>query len=315
MEPLTTESALKKLRGNGKPLGFVIVAVLIADSSDMLFELVSIGIGKIKPARRLPPLPHIDAWMRMYRSHRFFTNQIASSIGLPAELFATEILDEMRALSRASESEIADLTNELSEQEIAQFLRPLLGVPFPPETQMLKKMLLDHNTKTEDDSEIVDELYESVSVQFFIRVWMPCWVLYRELPGILIRKSRLGDHDSLDKLLRLDKSVVHDPRIAQIWHDIMHNGSKSDRKRFKNAMADGPKVKLTARSLKLGLAGLISQLAIQSRSPVTSIEIRKLFDSISKIRSGGIDTSMPESPDAMRKDLQRQRNWPPISTP
>jgi hypothetical protein len=39
--------------------------------------------------------------------------------------------------------------------------------------------------------------------QFFMRVWLPCWMLYGEHPPRLMRRARQGDMNALQDLLRL----------------------------------------------------------------------------------------------------------------
>jgi hypothetical protein len=316
MDAESPEEILKELRGHGKPFGFVLLAVQVADSADDVQRLISYGIGRKRPPKPLSPLPHIGIWLRMYRSHRQFNNDIGQAFGFSQDLTATNVQADLRLLSKASKDEIEKETADLSEEELKEFLLPFVGVPFPPDDRTLRALLDDLDSDAQPDQanepDVFDGLLASPTGQFFIRVWLPCWILYRTYPPLLLRQARLGNHDALDKLIRLDKSVMPDPVIAQHLHEIMHNGTRSDQKRFSKAMPNGPKVKLTKKSVRLGLAGLISQLALQAQCRVTAPEITRLFDAISRVRSQKIDTSLSPSPDTMKRAIQRNRDWPSI---
>lgn len=52
-------------------------------------------------------------------------------------------------------------------------------------------------------------------MQFFMLVWVPCWVKYDMYATQLYRQARLGDQQSLERLLRLDKRVVANPAISK----------------------------------------------------------------------------------------------------
>jgi len=58
----------------------------------------------------------------------------------------------------------------------------------------------------------------SLEMQFFQRVWMPCLLLYGKYPQRMLRRARAGDRNALTDLLRLDKSVIFDKRIAEMTH-------------------------------------------------------------------------------------------------
>tara|TARA_R110002111_G_scaffold67833_2_gene110314 strand:+ start:26231 stop:27190 length:960 start_codon:yes stop_codon:yes gene_type:complete len=309
-------AAYHNLIGNGKPLGFVLLAVQIAAGADNVQSLVSWGISRTKPPMPLPPLPHVSEWLKIYRNHLPFINAIGIAHGFPAELTFTDIQASLRLQAKATPEEIEAEVKEMTHEEKKQFVQLFQGIPFPPDDRTLKALLdqLDDEAEpeTDDSPNLFDELIASATGQFYIRVWLPCWILHRTYPQLLLRQARLGDHDALDKLLRLDKSIVRDPGIAALWHEIMHNGTRSEKSRFSNAMAGSPKAELTPKSVRLGLAGLISQLSIQAHCKVTSPEITDLFDAISKVRSARIDTALSPSPDAMKKAVQRNRNWPSI---
>lgn len=165
-----------------------------------------------------------------------------------------------------------------------------------------------------EDEALFDRLFASAAGQYWLCVWLPCVMYYRTYPPLLLRRAREGDDDALDRLLRLDESVVADPGILRRWHEIMHNGSGAERRRMLTAIAGRPKGRLDRKAMRLGLSGLISQFAIGFGCRVTAPEIKALFDAVERVRSGRIDTSLPESAEAYSKAVQRNRSWPSLPT-
>jgi hypothetical protein len=144
---------------------------------------------------------------------------------------------------------------------------------------------------------------------FFIKVFMPCYYMYKSYPIKLFRKARHGDIDALEKLFRLDSSVILDKRIEKIYHN-----SKTKRiinERLNNSLGSNPKVKIDRKKIKMSMAGLISFYSEKIGQRLNEREIRKYFDEVVKSKGNGdIDTDIPESPEAFAKAIQREkRNW------
>ena len=145
-------------------------------------------------------------------------------------------------------------------------------------------------------------------MQFFQRVWMPCLLLYGEYPQRLLRKARTGNLDALSDLLRLDKSVIFDKRIAEITHrSWVENHARFDeiKKAFSGNIPKPtrPKVKVQIEAMILKVYGLLDK-------NLSSTEIRKLFDIVKSAYSGGreiVDTDLPDDSEALRKAVQRRK--------
>lgn len=311
------DAALAILRGNGQPWLFVVHAVQIASSPDIVRDLIRYLVYGVVPPQPLPPRPPMSEWMAMYRGHRSLQDGIAAGMGLLAEQSASEGLNELRALSRMSPDEIAAEVAELSREEQADLLRPFIGIAFPPDDITLRAMLDGLDVEAMPDGpggeSIIDALLASPVGQFYFRVWWPCWVLYREYPQRLLRAARLGDLDALDRLLRLDRYALGDPKVARVVAEVMSSGPTNDRKRITNSLNGHPTVKLTDSNIRAGLAGLISQLALLFRSKVTAPEIQALFDAIERVRTGApSDPKLTATGESWSKAVQRARTWPSL---
>lgn len=55
------------------------------------------------------------------------------------------------------------------------------------------------------------ELQDKPELYFYCRVVLPCLVAYEVTPLHLLRKVQYGDFDAMEKLLRLDPAMIHDP--------------------------------------------------------------------------------------------------------
>jgi hypothetical protein len=152
---------------------------------------------------------------------------------------------------------------------------------------------------------------------FMFLVFFPCWFFYKEWPSKLYRKAIKGDTNAIHKLLRLDPFTLHDPAIGRQIQYVRINGRQSLYAELLNAPLKPVKVKLTSRTMKDMLAGMISLLAEAIKQPLTSTDIRDLFDAVAQdADKRDIDTSLPESQEAYTKVIQRNRpDWKPLLRP
>lgn len=305
---------LKALRGDGQPFLFVDLAVTVASAPDEVGQLLSWVTRASKLPANIPPPPPVADWLLLYRSHRVLQASVIPAMGFSPDLTNAD-LDELRAIHRVPREQLHQEAAQLTQEEQEDFIRLFVGVPFPPDDATLRAMLADQEARaqsTTDTGGPFEDFWTSAAGQFYFRVWLPCWLLYRELPPRLLRRARLGDLDALDKLLRLDKSVVHDPKIAERVHQLTHTGTKRDRDRILEALKGKPKGRRDAKSLRYGLAGMISQMAAVFQTRVAAPEIAQLFDAIERVRTGNQTDTKIATGETFAKGIQRNRNWPSL---
>ena len=149
---------------------------------------------------------------------------------------------------------------------------------------------------------------EVVEASFYYLVIIPCWILYQDYPTRLYRKARQGDYDSLEKLIRLDSLMIHDPSIGKQVHLL-----KMKRKRLKfeglfEAVHKRPKSNITRKKMKYAYAGLISAISSSVKAPLSEPQIRALFDAIAQDSlKKDIDTDLPNGQETFSKAIQRHR--------
>ena len=173
-----------------------------------------------------------------------------------------------------------------------------------------------HDIQSDIDDEPIDlqqkedflNSIEAVEASFFYLVIIPCWVLYQDYPTRLYRKARQGDYESLEKLIRLDSLMIHDPSIGK---QIQLLRMKRKRLKFEallDAVHKRPKSKITRKKIKYAYAGFLSAISSSVKTPLNEPQIRALFDAIAQdYKKNPIDTDLPNSPETFSKAIQRHR--------
>lgn len=143
---------------------------------------------------------------------------------------------------------------------------------------------------------------------FFLKIKAPCVAFYMDHPSRLYRKARLGDIDSWEKLVRIDKLLLSDPKIN------LHLVKASDRNdylklnKMLKAIEGGPRKKSPQFS-KLFTAGLISIISEVLGYKLNSTDIREIFNAaaVDSGRVEQIDEDLPYSPEALSQGILRVR--------
>jgi hypothetical protein len=161
-------------------------------------------------------LNHLQPWFRLYRSHRkgikFLRDLFSIIIGNEGmdciDTFKTE-LDKLFKLDKEAllenlptpeqVEEIRQVMNEFLEESYKDIEEDFADTPLDPDDQDAMKKLVDDNP---------------LDSSFFLFVTVPCWVLYRMSPTQLYFKARSGDYDALERILRLDPLMIHNPYIG-----------------------------------------------------------------------------------------------------
>lgn len=269
-------------------------------------------------------LPPVDEWLKFYRNHRRIyrgvtdsfrqiNNDVAKAID-----FYEEYLSAVRLLRHITKDELQEIMEELTTAERNRNEKRF---------QEIQKMIINNfnmdNVETkkgteEEERERLSALLNKPEVIFFMRVWAPCLYLYGDYSTSLLRKARQGDDDALEKLLRLDKTVIGDKKIMELFHQGKVAKKQAIHDLFIKSLTKKPGVNLTRRKFKHELAGLISAVSISLGQRLTSTKIKELFDANSKDAGKGSDIDFKDQnkPQALTKAINRARsNWPTIPRP
>lgn len=262
------------------------------------------------------PVPRLPSWYALYRSRSLYCLPFFEMVfeGSPyvQQLLALGIT--MHDLSRNPEKLAIQTITPESLKEGQQFLDDLLRMSFAELQDDFEDTPLSPEIRAvvqhyKDDHE--------TELAYMFLVAIPCLLLYKEWPSKLYRKARLGDTNSIHKLLRLDPLLLHDPAIGREIQKIRIHGKQTLFAELLNAPLKPVKLKMTTRTIKDMLAGLISLLAEAIKQPLTSTDIRELFDAVAQdADKQDIDTSLPDSQEAFSKVIQRNKpDWKPFLQP
>ncbi|TLM66385.1 MAG: hypothetical protein FDZ69_06110 [Deltaproteobacteria bacterium] len=253
-----------------------------------------------------PPNPH--AWFKLYRSHRLPT------------VFLREIFRHLSRLDKSTIStwqDVVDYLPKISKERPRITLTPeatekALRLRDSLWAENFKDLAADFSPEPLEPAfrdkalSLIDQHGLAASYYFF--VLFPCWLHYRIHPTLLYRKARHGDVDAIEKLLRLDALMIHDPYIGKRIQALRFKNKFNTYEELMAAPLKLPKVKASHKRLKMAFAGLISVVAQLTKQPLNEPEIRALFDAAAKDAGrGDIDTDLPPSQEAFSKAIQRER--------
>lgn len=262
------------------------------------------------------PIPDLPSWHALYRSHRRYIRPFVEMVFQASPLFQQLISLGAAFKELPSHLEQAKEQGITSEQlkEAHEYWNGLLRMSF---AEIQGEM---DNTPVTQEARAAVQKYrdnDEMTLAFLFLVAFPCWLIYKEWPSTLYHKAIRGDYNAIHKLLRLDPFTLHDPAIGRRIQHVRIYGRQSLYAELLSAPMKPIKVKLTSRTMKDMLAGLISLMAEAIKQPLTSTEIRDLFDAVAKdAEKRDIDTSLPESQEAYLKVIQRNRpDWKPPLNP
>lgn len=261
-------------------------------------------------------IPDLPSWHALYRSHRRyflpFLEMIfqASPLGQQLVSLRYALKDLPRHLEQMKKQDVTPKQIE----EAHEYLKGLLRTSFAEMQEDLNDTPLTPKVRAVVQQYKADN---ETALAFLFLVAFPCWFLYKKWPSTLYHRAIRGDYNAIHKLLRLDPFTLHDPAIGKQIQRVRIHGRQSLYEELLSAPMKPIKAKLTNRRIKDMLAGLISLIADALKQPLTSTEIRELFDAVAQdANKRDIDTSLPESQEAYSKVIQRNRpEWQPLLQP
>ncbi|MCE5324870.1 MAG: hypothetical protein LLG01_00500 [Planctomycetaceae bacterium] len=312
------------------------IGVTVVGCAEAMSELVDAAReGGRYPALKWPVDP--EAWVKLYRGHRRLQRVVLDQFlggrevieGGEAEATVSDVVELMqvglRRSGRITGAEVHEVTRILKEHP-----KEVMEGAEAAREAWEGLMSDDDKIGPEDDKEMKEALRQP-EVLFFLLVWGPCFFEYGQYPPRLMRKARQGDPDALEKILRLDKRAIHDPKIAREWSTAsMNRNAYFDR--LAGALAGEPVKLLGLSQVKVLMAALLSNLSklladgveracesmgqpvppalIPLAKRLSGRDIRELFDAYQKDvkrNSLACDNDLPGDNEALKKALQRNR--------
>lgn len=287
----------------------VLFAVEVVATCDEVHDgIKAITSGQNLP-ERMPPPPNIATWLTLYRKHNDYFDLIGTMWGLDVEgeFSATALARWWRATCRlAFEEKKAAIDAKLKSGLLSRFESTFKDLGSHEDIR--QKAYRDLRGETEIPDDIGKSMANFLGFQFLARVWLPCYALYREYPTRLLNRARHGDIDAIDQLLRVDKSIITEARIAQHWHEAAHASRKARFRRMVTAIKGRPVGDISLAKIKRALAGLIVEIGQLLGENIEEPDVRRLFDIVAKLRRGTLrDVDIPAVSDTFSKGIRRER--------
>jgi hypothetical protein len=301
------------------------VSLALAESAETCLEhLNMLKSGKL--IENVLYLPPIKQWLNLYRNHRKVYKGVAGAMrSLGREIseivdFYEFLIEGFNQSKRMTPEEKQHEIEKLSPEELQQIMDE-----FRNKEQEIKAWLLslynedDLDIGARDDKEekkIARKFINTPEIIFYFRVLIPCFLLYGTYPPYLLRKARHGDDDAIEKLLRLDKSIIDDPKISEIFHQAAVAKQRSKFDLMSKAIQKAPKVRIEIQTVKYAFAGLISLASIALGQKLTAVAINELFNAIAQDSGKGIGDDDITVGETFEKAVQRARLfWQVIPPP
>ena len=288
------------------------LAKLFLPAAELLYGL----LDAVRTSQRLDglgPLPPVKSWLRLYRAQdRVFGalfEEVISTAGFRALSpgFGKEIWRMMRRNPALTDQTFFVHAPAEDRKHLPKPLRRFMALTRLGEREY-KKLLKNPGVVPKDSSPNQETHPIDPELQFFLRVFVPCWVVGKTLPADLMRRARQADLDALDLLLRIDKTVIHDPKISEIIRTESNNPRRARFNRIAKSFSSFlPAIKKS--KIKLGLISFLSA-AFSQFGGIDTPELRKLFDSYAQTKTKGktlADPDLPPGLEAFSKAIRRGR--------
>ena len=288
-----------------KPPLLGIMALQYVSSAEALFTILK-SFQKGDYLEELKTTISAEEWISFYTQSRHIKNYIIETFkgfgGLAS--FGAEIFEMLSVI------EDGDAKNELNS------LTPAEEIKINEFWQHIMQSNLNDIQSDIDgamDQHLEEKLrssFKDPEMVFFVRIFLPCWFIYRENHTKLFRKARNGNLDALDKLLRIDKKLIFDNRIKELYIRSENSFNKAVYRTINDALSKRVKPKITLRKVKDRIAGFIAYYSELFGYQLTAPEIQKLFNDLVEDfdKSEFIDDEdLPQTPQSYSKVIQRQK--------
>ena len=122
----------------------------------------------------------------------------------------------------------------------------------------------------------------STENKFFLNVYIPCYLFFGESPQEIFKKAQTGSFEDIEKIARLDPSVLGDSLIIKYFHKASKDEDQANFNNIIYSLKNPPKGIKTLQKIKYKLAGFIALFSEFSSYELTAPKIEKLFQALSK---------------------------------
>jgi hypothetical protein len=241
------------------------------------------------------PLPDFPSWFAMYQSRKpiyAYKRLISDTSNFAKELMSfysgLRMLDkELKRnpdlfkglkITRQDFEEAWKFWQDMCSDTIQEIEEDIAKTPFDPEIQEKFRNAL-----------VKDEL----PLSFYFLVYAPCHLFYQMSPAALYRNALNSNISAIEKLLKLDPLILHDPAIGFQIQSVRLYGKENDYLDILSAIAKQPginykKISDERRSIKSDHGAQIYELTKKLNNPLDPAQIRDLYDTLASDYDGTI---------------------------
>jgi hypothetical protein len=265
------------------------MALFFASFEEDFFELFK----EVKRGYRIEDdirMPSLTSWLNMYRHHDKVVSGLFEALYRIKNLSEEELVaikeasraeKELKKMSDAEKDYVNHVFEQTSSEEWEELNKNINERIRSIRESREKRIVTSNRDKKDEKSEEKKKRFKNnPQVIFFFRVLFPCFSIYGVFPIDLLRRARSGDTAALEKLIRLDKSAIFDPKISKIVHKAQGEKKQARMYAIKKAFGSTPKVITNRKKIRSCLAGLISLFSIRLKKKLPAIQIYKLFNAL-----------------------------------
>lgn len=287
------------------------IFLFIAASSNEMHELIN-SVRKGKRIEGDVTLPKLKTWLKLYKNPKRIGKALLNAMVQYDQESAkeVEILDALNKGATLIKNNPEKCKSELEKLTVEE-----KQIAFEQSMMIFEELrqLIISDLNGEVNEEKGNQLRNSIKspeLIFFFRVQAPCFILYGTYPYMLLKKAQTGDDAALEKLIRLDKSIIFEPKISEIIHHAQALRAQARMSMIQKAFIGKPKAKTSIKKVKILLGGLISYFSMKFNQKLSAIEIRNLFDAIALDNNDDIDQDLGNMVgEPFEKAIQRSRNF------
>lgn len=290
--------------GKDKPyLIRVFAAHLITGVQDMQDEFKTIKQRRF--ASHKFPLPHLPDWFAMYQSPRKVIEQTKA---IWSTAYGKDFIHAFSKMLRAMQWAKNLPPNPPTPEDIEN-IKDLLQFVLSESEKSIEEEIAKTPVKSAVARRMKKLLAETpLESAFYIFVAVPCWTLYRMSPIKLYRQARDGKFEALEKLLRLDQIMLHDPVIGKQIMKCRFEHSRNMYRKLITAAVEPPKGLKSNKHILLSQLGFISALSQITTKPLTAQDLIDLVDAIDTDYKTSYLDQLPKDSRSLARELQPDRN-------
>jgi len=310
---------------DGKLLLLAMFAHEVATSAEACFRVCQLARDDefVGPAKSLPPL---EEWCRLYRQGVRIGKTVIGGVDRHGAIKNLNgVPDEGVKGVRISKTRLRkELLKVKDWPRLVRQSHRRLREDYTAHLEALRREA-SGETKAQDFRAMV----KVPEVLFFFRVWLPCLLEYGKTAEELFASAQAGKMDAIEKLLRLDKKILEEPKIREHYYKAREQKNEARFRRFEKALAGGVTTPLNMVHIKIILGALIHKWCSQMderyrkieafvrkkqpgfrlvKARLTAPQVRGLFDAVAKDFKGlERDENLEAAPHG--NYLSLTRNW------